>query len=82
MADQFPYAPQTLIFITDWNGRVIYNGVEANCPTRYQKMLGRIFPESFANMGRLLPGVAGQAPPQVTETAGSSGTYLGLVGAY
>lgn len=82
MAYQFPYAPQTAIFINDWNARTIYSGPEANCPIRYLKMLGRLLPEAAANSGRLLPAVTGGAPPQVIETAGANATYLGLVGAY
>jgi len=81
MAYLFPYAPATNVFITDWNGRVIYSGFEAYCPIRYLKMLGKLLPEAAANSGRLLPGVTGTAPPQVTETGGTSATYLGLVGA-
>jgi hypothetical protein len=82
MAALFPYAPTTAIFITNWNGRVIYSGPEDQCPQRYLKMLGaKLLPEAFANLGRWLPGVTGTNPPQVTETGGASATYLGLVGA-
>lgn len=81
MAAQFPYAPTTAIFITNWNGRVIYSGPENQCPQRFLKMLGKLLPEAAANSGRQLPSVAGANPPQVTETAGASAMYLGLVGA-
>jgi hypothetical protein len=81
MAALFPFAPTTAIFITNWNGRVIYSGAENLCPQRFLKMLSKQLPEAAANSGRLLPGVTGTAPPQVTETGGASATYLGMVGA-
>jgi hypothetical protein len=72
MAAQFPYAPNTPIFITNWNGRVIYSGPESQCPQRYLKMLPKVLPESLSGAGRVLA---------VTETGGASATYLGLIGA-
>lgn len=36
--DLFPFAPTTSITVTDFNGKVIYSGMEMWCPQKYRKL--------------------------------------------